>query len=70
MASNAIPPPNLVRSGSSSLTATSFHGPQSGVGSFSATTNSTPGGTPPPPQLSQLDPRNGPPTIYTVSSPE
>ncbi|KAI5779229.1 hypothetical protein EDC01DRAFT_308917 [Geopyxis carbonaria] len=51
-------PPKFARSGSSALSAASFHG------SFSATAASTPAGTPPPP--SQTDMQNGPPTIYTA----
>lgn len=61
--------PTLQRTGSS-VTANSFaaQGPPPGtVGSFSATAASTPAGTPPPPQLANMDPRGPPPTIYTVS---
>lgn len=65
---SASRPPTFARSGSSSLTTSSFYA-QPAVGSFAATADSlasTPQGTPPPPQLSKMNLHNEPPAIYTV----
>ena len=66
----ARPPPTFARSSSSSLTATSFHGAPSAVGSFSATATSTPAGTPPLPPLPPQSQTQPPPQSQTQPQPQ